>query len=189
MLVPSTTALPRLASGISVLSYNVLLPNSCDGWWLYKYYDDVTPRAATLWSARAALLRDRVLSADADVVLLQECSAESFDTDWSFLSDAGYDCALYKSGRMRPATFWKADLWERCDAAGGALAADDADGGIIMGDRTLTTMLRPRIVEPTPPTFIVNCHLSAGPERPCPYVLLSHPPTLAPHDDDPRWAS
>ena len=24
---------------LSVLSYNVLLPNSKDGWWIYKYFD------------------------------------------------------------------------------------------------------------------------------------------------------
>ena len=56
-------------------------------WWLYKYYDGETPREATLWPARSALIAERVLGADADVVLLQECSAESFESDWAFIDD------------------------------------------------------------------------------------------------------
>ena len=146
------------------------MPNSQDGWWLYKYYDGNTQPATTLWPARSALLAERLLSADADVVLLQECSAESFDTDWSFLTTAGYDCALHSKGRMRPATFWKRERMALCDAGGELIDAGQADGGgLIHGDRTLTTMLRLRgddgmALRGREPLFVVNCHLSAGPE-------------------------
>ena len=171
MLIPATSALPRLCTaGFSIISFNVLLPNSQDGWWLYKYYDGNTKPATTQWPARSALLAERLLSADADVVLLQECSADSFDTDWSFLTSAGYECAMHTKGRMRPATFWKRDRMALCDAGGELIDADQADGGgLIHGDRTLTTMLRLRgedgmAVRGREPLFVVNCHLSAGSE-------------------------
>lgn len=167
MRVPSGAALPKLSTaGFSIISFNVLLPNSSDGWWLYKYYDGDTPSVTTEWPSRSKLLADSLLGADADVVLLQECSADSFETDWSFLLDAGYDSACYSKGRMRPATFWKRDRMALCDAAGEPV--DEPSGGLLQGDRTFTTMLRLRdeagaaFVRPT--IHIVNCHLSAGPE-------------------------
>ena len=47
------------AQGVSVLSWNVLLPNSVDGWWIYKYYGaDANAAGAPAWPARAALLRE-----------------------------------------------------------------------------------------------------------------------------------
>ena len=167
MRVPSTSSLPRLsAAGFSIISFNVLLPNSQDGWWLYKYYDGDVPLATTEWPARSKLLADRLLGADADIVLLQECCADSFDTDWSFLLDAGYESALYSKGRMRPATFWKKDRMALCDAAGEPV--NEPPAGMLHGDRTLTTMLRLRdeagALAARPPLYIVNCHLSAGPE-------------------------
>ena len=75
MHLPAAAALPRLCSaGFSIVSFNVLLPNSQDGWWLYKYYDNDTPLSTTLWPARASLLAERLLTADADIVMLQELS-------------------------------------------------------------------------------------------------------------------
>ena len=171
MHLPAAAALPRLCSaGFSIVSFNVLLPNSQDGWWLYKYYDNDTPLSTTLWPARASLLAERLLTADADIVMLQECSAESFETDWSFLTDAGYASAMHSKGRMRPATFWKKDRMELCDISGEPLDADaGTDAGLIHADRTLTTMLRPKGEDGLPlpsrgPLYVVNCHLTAGPE-------------------------
>ena len=169
MLIPSASALPRLANGFSLLSFNVLLPNSQDGWWLYKYYDGVSQDyATTLWPARSKLLAERLLSADADVVLLQECSADSFETDWSFLFDAGYDYAIHTKGRMRPATFWKRERMALCDAAGKPLDCEPS-AAVTTGDRTLIAnfLLRDSTGAPLvdkPPISIVNAHLSAGQE-------------------------
>ena len=169
MLIPSASALPRLANGFSLLSFNVLLPNSQDGWWLYKYYDGVSQDyATTLWPARSKLLAERLLSADADIVLLQECSADSFETDWSFLFDAGYDYAIHTKGRMRPATFWKRERMALCDAAGKPLDCEPS-AAVTTGDRTLIAnfLLRDSTGAPLvdkPPISIVNAHLSAGQE-------------------------
>ena len=140
MLLPAASPLPALgARGFSLLSLNVLLPNSVDGWWIYKMYGPGVPDAATTWKARQSLLKDLLLRADADIVALQETSAESFESDFGFLADAGYDCALHAKGRMRPATFWKKDRFCLCEATGKPLAplaaapaptaaADEAEG-------------------------------------------------------------
>jgi hypothetical protein len=49
--------------GLSVLSYNVLLPNSVDGWWNYKMYlPPLTPENQYMsdWEYRKQLLRERI---------------------------------------------------------------------------------------------------------------------------------
>ena len=81
-------------SSISVLSYNVLLPNSADGWWCYKMY---SPRLRvpvteeeTSWPHRRGLLRTAIAEADADVVCVQETNAVSFQEDFAFMAELGY---------------------------------------------------------------------------------------------------
>eukprot|EP00927_Polykrikos_kofoidii_P049279 TRINITY_DN4335_c1_g1_i1.p1 TRINITY_DN4335_c1_g1~~TRINITY_DN4335_c1_g1_i1.p1 ORF type:complete len:590 (-),score=84.83 TRINITY_DN4335_c1_g1_i1:419-2188(-) len=139
-------------SGFSLISYNVLLPNSEDGWWIYKYYRE--PGEFTQWPRRQALLRQQLLSSQASIICLQEVSELSFSTDFGFLVDEGFEAMLHeKKGRMRPATFWRRDMWERVAAS--------------HKDRTLTVALRAKDgvseIKDRPPVFIVNCHLSAGP--------------------------
>jgi H+/gluconate symporter-like permease len=56
--VPVPAQLPRTA--FSILSYNILLPNSVDGWWTYKNYCPVTPMAARSWEARKRLLEQKI---------------------------------------------------------------------------------------------------------------------------------
>ena len=131
------------------------------------------------------------MGSGADIVCLQECSPQSFESDWAWLADEGYDCALLAKGRMRPATFWKRERWELCQADGSDLpiaeeaeaeAADAADRGggspradkgahgVLHGDRTLTTILRPlgptgtAVAGQPAPLWVINAHLSAGPE-------------------------
>jgi len=48
---------------LSLLSYNVLLPNSVDGWWNYKMYLPPLTDANAHWSTweyRKELLKDRI---------------------------------------------------------------------------------------------------------------------------------
>ena len=48
---------------LSVISYNVLLPNSVDGWWNYKMYlPPLTPeqKVWSTWEYRRELLRQRI---------------------------------------------------------------------------------------------------------------------------------
>ena len=176
MLIPASSPLPRLdpSAGFTILTYNVLIPNSNDGWWCYKYYGPGVPVEKTTWAHRQSLLRDRIVGSGADIVALQETSADSFESDWSFMAEAGYDYQLYKSGRMRPATFWKRERWALCQVDG-SLVVPPEEGkevpkgadGVLQGDRTLTTVLRPLGADGAPvavPVFVINAHLSAGPE-------------------------
>lgn len=36
IVLPAKAPLPEIADGITVVSFNVLLPNGNDGWWMYK---------------------------------------------------------------------------------------------------------------------------------------------------------
>ncbi|MGK3743212.1 MAG: exonuclease III [Bacillariaceae sp.] len=104
--IVSQTGLPQL----SVLTYNVLLPNSVDGWWTFKMFSKnlESDSSASSWEYRRNLLKERIGAIDADVVCLQEISPISFEEDFNFMSELGYDeYALFKKGRFRPATFWK----------------------------------------------------------------------------------
>lgn len=101
--------------------------------------------------------------ADADVVCLQEVSPLSFDSDFAFMKDLGYDGKeMFKKGRFRPATFYKRS---RCELVSSS----------VHKDRTLLTAFR--IMPRTTPDidgdaeaipsrsghwYILNCHLQAG---------------------------
>ncbi|CAJ1335463.1 unnamed protein product [Effrenium voratum] len=137
------------SSGMVCMTYNVLLPNSQDGWWIYKYYRDNGPH--TSWPARQALLEKQILHCQPDVLCLQEVSEPSFSSDFAFLPAAGYEAVLHdKKGRMRPATFWRSSEWEKV--------------GVQHKDRTLVVTLRKLGGQNAGKTvFVVNVHLSAGP--------------------------
>lgn len=81
--------MPRKLGDISIMSYNVLLPNSQDGWWLYKMYSQLVPVESTTWNFRQRLLQDQIAVADADVVCLQEAAESSFESDFHFMKDLG----------------------------------------------------------------------------------------------------
>ena len=54
---------PSVPETLSVLSYNVLLPNSVDGWWNYKMYlPPLGPDRQYMaeWEYRKELLRERI---------------------------------------------------------------------------------------------------------------------------------
>ena len=192
MLLPADTALPALGqAGFSLLSLNVMLPNSFDGWWLYKMYPPSVMEEAHPWRARRALLKEQLLTADADVVCLQETCAASFESDFDFLFEAGYAASISSKGRMRPATLWKTSRFMLCSADGTpATVSSEAEGeepsgfkktilpshsaAVIQGDRTLTTVLKLLTDEGSaaagsaaagaPVLYVTNCHLAAGAE-------------------------
>lgn len=147
-----------------VQSYNVLLPNSQDGWWNYKMYHpplDPSHQECSSWEYRKSLLRERIGLINADVVCIQEVSPVSFEQDFAFMTDElGYDgVELFKKGRFRPATFWKKEKVELATPAQHK-------------DRTLLTTFR--LLDDTTTTetgdgvtkdeywHVLNCHLQAG---------------------------
>ena len=132
--------------GFTCMSYNVLLPNSKDGWWIYKYYRN-SRGTHTSWAERQVLLAKQIARIQPDVLCLQEVSELSFDEDFRFLGEAGYTVLLHeKKGRMRPATCWKGN-WKQ-------VAAQHKDRSLVVG-------LRCEDNEEL--VFVVNVHLSAGP--------------------------
>ncbi|KAL3942274.1 MAG: hypothetical protein SGBAC_003513 [Bacillariaceae sp.] len=150
-------SLPIMEEQLSVLSYNILLPNSSDGWWTFKMYNP--PLASDFqfqssWDYRKDLLKDRIQLVDADIICFQEVSPDSFSSDFAFMSDLGYDgVELFKKGRFRPATFWKTSQWE--------LAAPAAHK-----DRSLVTAFRRPNEEQQNNWIVCNCHLQAGKQAP-----------------------
>ena len=141
-----------LTNSLSIVSYNVLLPNSEDGWWTYKNYSPTTDSNTfiTSWDHRRNLISEKLSNICADVVCLQETSPVSFENDFSFMKDLGYNgCELYKKGRFRPATFWKTD---RCDLVSPA----------IHRDRCLLTTFRLNHSDDESNWHVLNCHLQAG---------------------------
>lgn len=162
------------AATLSVLSYNVLLPNSVDGWWIYKYYDHDAPAMVSSWEHRQKLLRDCILQADADVVCLQEVAPDSFETDFAFMCEAGYRHQLLNKGRMRNATFWRSDRLQLASAfskdrtlatrltllpeCGSACRASDG--------RDVALSQEPAAPRDALEVVVVNCHLSAGRSAP-----------------------
>jgi mRNA deadenylase 3'-5' endonuclease subunit Ccr4 len=140
-LLHNRSPAPRLSSSsLSIISFNILLPNSADGWWCYKMYsprNNVDP-SQTEWPARRALIRQTIVDADCDVVCLQETSGESFNEDFSFMAELGYTSELYKKGRFRPATFWRSSRVELAEKP-------------MHRDRCLVTQfkLKPAVTNPT----------------------------------------
>lgn len=152
-LVSPATLPTSVVGQLSVLSYNVLLPNSIDAWWTYKMYlpplmaDDCT----SSWDYRRDLLKQRIGLINADIVCLQEVSPASFQSDFEFMKELGYDeCELFKKGRFRPATFFKTS---RCTLASPA----------VHKDRTLlTTFTLNDDSNEKHYWHVLNCHLQAG---------------------------
>lgn len=107
------------------------------------------------WDYRRDLLKGKIQTINADVVCLQEIAPESFEEDFSFMSDLGYDgVELYKKGRFRPATFWKTS---HCTLASPA----------VHKDRSLLTafILNQRPDDPQY-WYVCNVHLQAGKNGP-----------------------
>ena len=103
----SPVSLPTSTSSLSVLSYNVLLPNSQDGWWNYKMYNNHSAdlNVISSWDYRKRLLKDRIQLINPDIVCMQEVSPISFEDDFAFMKEElGYDGnEMFKRGRFRPA--------------------------------------------------------------------------------------
>lgn len=155
----SPATLPSTPNTLSVLSYNVLLPNSQDGWWNYKMYNQPAAELDIIssWDYRRKLIKDRIKNINPDVICMQEVSPISFESDFAFMKDElGYDGQeMFKRGRFRPATFWRTS---KCSLVCPA----------VHKDRTLLTAFKLNLEdhhsEYDRVWYVLNCHLQAGPE-------------------------
>lgn len=91
----------------SILSWNILLPNSVDNWWCDKMFASWIPPEKRAWSHRQGLIREKILRADADIVCVQEADGDTFEDDFAFMAEAGYGHVLHRKFRFRCATFFK----------------------------------------------------------------------------------
>jgi mRNA deadenylase 3'-5' endonuclease subunit Ccr4 len=170
LISPASLAQPAILAPppqehLSVLSYNVLLPNSVDGWWTYKMYMPPLPEELqyqSSWEYRQDLLKDRIQLVNADVVCLQEVSPKSFAQDFvEFMQELGYDGhELFKKGRFRPATFWKTS---QCELVAPAVHKDRC---LLTSFRLLTTgddgSSKESSSQQQKSWYVCNCHLQAG---------------------------
>ena len=151
-------------SCLALMSYNVLMPNSVDGWWIYKMYcrdkcnvsHGTTPSANASWSRRQELLKKQIAEVNPDILALQEVSEMSFHNDWTFLSEFGFDgYALHPKGRLRPCTFWRKSRV--------TLVAP-----VCTKDRFVCTIFKVASKDSAQPRrliAVVNTHLQAGPDK------------------------
>lgn len=155
-LVPILSAWRPLSSFVkksefSLLSWNILLPNSQDNWWCYKQYSSNVDMEKRQWKHRQSLIKDRLLQSAADIVCIQEADGETFDTDFAFMGSAGYDNVIHRKFRFRCAAFFKSERF--------------ALEQVSHKDRTLVTTLKCKTTQGV--VHVINCHLSGGtaPER------------------------
>jgi endonuclease/exonuclease/phosphatase family metal-dependent hydrolase len=177
MIVEAGHSLPSSHEVLSIASYNVMMPNENDGWWMYKMFlPSVDTAQHAAWPARRAKLRARIASADADIVCIQEASGATSAApgrdDFDFMAELGYGGrAAAKSQRMHCATFWKQskvalvgdvirasrDLITRFEvlSARRSGAADAAAAAAVAAEAPSPAAAGSRV-------WVVNTHLPAG---------------------------
>lgn len=158
LIIPAAIPLPSLKTneGFSILSWNILLPNSKDNWWCEKMYQQHVPMKERHWPHRQHLMQEYLLRTDADIVCIQEASGESFVEDFSFMHSCGYESVLHKKYRFRCATFYKPNKFEI--------------DSIAHRDRSLILSLLVKEAHSVEGSaqkrnqmlYIANCHLSGG---------------------------
>jgi endonuclease/exonuclease/phosphatase family metal-dependent hydrolase len=176
MIVPPESSL-SLDSGISVLSYNILLPNSSQGdngggWWVYKMY---SPRHKLLltesepsfvhWDYRQQLMKEIIATSQCDIVCLQEVRPESHEQDFNYMSALGYDQSeIYRKGEFCPMIFWKSN---KVTAISPPVHRDRCliiafESTIKEQQRTVPDERKIEEINLQLPLYICNCHLQAG---------------------------
>ncbi|GMI17051.1 hypothetical protein TrLO_g9626 [Triparma laevis f. longispina] len=146
MITPSNVS-PQGTKSIKIMSWNILLPNSDDGWWTFKNYCPETPQSCREWPYRQAKIQEVCETEAASIICFQEAGERSYVTDFAFLEgDGGYVYEVADKGRMRCMTFYKDDEYEKLFS--------------VNKDRCLIMALKHK--ELSEVIWIINCHLQAG---------------------------
>ena len=145
---------------LSILSYNILIPNHPRSWWVCKYYHPHTPMLQRQWPARQALLLQQLIHANSDLICLQEVNHQHFESDFEALHQQGYQSLLHQKGQfMRCATFWKQEKFTLLQA--------------VHSYRCLITLFHintdsprsdQRKISAQELLLVINVHLSGGPK-------------------------
>lgn len=140
---------PR-ATDLSLLSWNILGQQLAD--YDYSFYSGMKPKQEPEnWDLRFDKIFREIISADADIVCLQEVFFPEFEEDiFPAMRSAGYDGVLQtnKEDAHAVATFWKSNrlLLEECSSR----------------SRTMTTILKDKVFGNNC-LALVNCHLEGHP--------------------------
>ena len=104
---------------------------------------------------------------DPSIVCFQEVSPVSFEDDFAFMSDLGFDGKeMFKKGRFRPATFWKTS---QCQLVAPAVHKDRTllTAFQVLGDQENNMDEASSSSSSSPPHwYVLNCHLQAGKQAP-----------------------
>lgn len=131
------------------------------------------------WKHRHKLIQERLLHTAADIVCIQEADGDTFEADFGFMEDAGYDVVLHRKFRFRCATFYMRDKFvlEQVAHKDRTLVTslrririhsnNNCTTTTIMNDNDASSSSSTQQQQHDSILHIVNCHLSGGaaPER------------------------
>eukprot|EP00462_Mataza_sp_D1_P025208 CAMPEP_0175146420 /NCGR_PEP_ID=MMETSP0087-20121206/15372_1 /TAXON_ID=136419 /ORGANISM="Unknown Unknown, Strain D1" /LENGTH=471 /DNA_ID=CAMNT_0016431387 /DNA_START=289 /DNA_END=1704 /DNA_ORIENTATION=+ len=120
-------------------------------WYVFKCYQKHVPLEHRSWSYRQRLMKEYVSSINADIFCFQEVNPNSFEDDFSFMVELGFEHGLLEQSNnkwMRCAMFWKKTRF--------TLAAKPKSDPY----RCLVTALKSTVSEHL--VVVGTCHLSVG---------------------------
>ena len=111
-IIPFGDPLPHSQNNLSLISYNILLPNNTEGWWIPKCYPPQTPLVHRMWPHRKKKILDFLHNTNADIICLQEVAQSSWKEDFQKLWSNGYEGVIHRKNNLfRCATFFKNDVY------------------------------------------------------------------------------
>lgn len=111
-IIPYGAPLPRSNDDLSIISYNILLPNNSEGWWIPKCFPPQTPLAHRKWPHRKQKILNFLHNTNADFICLQEVAQSSWKEDFQELWNNGYAGVIHKKNNLfRCATFFKSTFY------------------------------------------------------------------------------
>lgn len=115
-IIPFGHKLEHEAHQISLISYNILLPNNTEGWWIPKCYPPETPIEHRTWMYRKEKIHSHLRTVAADIICLQEVAFSSWTEDFQELWDTGYEGVIHKKNNLfRCATWYRKDIYKLCE--------------------------------------------------------------------------
>lgn len=145
-IIPFGHPLSHSSKELCIVSYNILLPNNTEGWWIPKCYPPQTPQSHRQWPHRKKKILEYLLNTTADIICLQEVAQSSWKEDFQELWSNNYEGVIHKKNNLfRCATFYKNDVYT-----------------LIETRHSFRTLVH--LFEGTQGTFaVINVHLSGGP--------------------------
>ena len=147
-----------LTTQLRVASWNVL----SNWWYVFKYYEFAAARAVKSWPHRKELTKQYIMKLDADILTLQEVNPQTFDKDFSFMRELGYDFLMEKSSNkwMRCAIFWRRNKLVLAQAEHRPYKCQIAQLKIVNASSNCESASTELMAQEW--LFVLTCHLSAS---------------------------